>query len=132
MTGSKLDQATLELLERTNEVDMRTPRRDGSESSRPIWVVVVDGDAYVRSYHGTRGAWFRRALADGRATIAVRDTTVPVGVEPDDDEEVNRRVSEAFEAKYGERSPESTAAMIDAERSATTLRLVDASGSSDR
>jgi hypothetical protein len=126
MTGSELDQATLELLDRTKEVDMRTPRRDGSESSRPIWVVVVDGDVYVRSYRGARGAWFRRALADGRATIAVHDTTVPVGVEPDDDEEVNGRVSEAFQAKYGEGSPESTATMIDAERSATTLRLVPA------
>jgi hypothetical protein len=126
MTGSELDRATLELLDRTKEVDMRTPRRDGSESSRPIWVVVVDGDVYVRSYRGARGAWFRRALADGRATIAVHDTTVPVGVEPDDDEQVNRRVSEAFQAKYGEGSPESTATMIDAERSATTLRLVPA------
>jgi hypothetical protein len=126
MTGSQLDLATLELLDRTKEIDMRTPRRDGSESSRPIWVVVVDGDAYVRSYLGARGAWFRRVLADGRATIAVRDTTVPVGVEPDDDEEVNRRVSEAFQAKYGAGSPESTATMIDAERSATTLRLVPA------
>jgi hypothetical protein len=126
MTGSELDRATLELLDRTKEVDMRTPRRDGSESSRPIWVVVVDGDVYVRSYRGARGAWFRRALADGRATIAVHATTVPVGVEPDDDEEVNRRVSEAFQAKYGEGSPESTATMIDAERSATTLRLVPA------
>lgn len=126
MTGSELDQATLELLDRTKEVDMRTPRRDGSESSRPIWVVVVDGDVYVRSYRGARGAWFRRALADGRATIAVHETTVPVGVEPDHDEQVNRRVSEAFQAKYGEGSPESTATMIDAERSATTLRLVPA------
>jgi hypothetical protein len=32
-------------------------------------------------------------------------------------------VSEAFQAKYGEQSPSSTATMIDAERSATTLRL---------
>ena len=33
---------------------------------------------------------------------------------------------EPFQAKYGEGSPESTATMIDAERSATTLRLVPA------
>ena len=83
MTGSELDQATLERFDRESEVDMRTPRRDGSESSRPIWVVVVDGSAYVRSYQAERGAWYRRALADGRARIAVGDTIVGVGLEPD-------------------------------------------------
>ena len=36
-------------LDETVEVDMVTPRRDGSLSRRPVWVVVVDGDAYVRS-----------------------------------------------------------------------------------
>jgi hypothetical protein len=123
MTGSELDEATLELFDRESEVDMRTPRRDGSESSRPIWVVVVDGSAYVRSYQAERGAWYRRALADGRARIAVQDTIVDVGLEPDHDEDVNRRVSEAFQAKYGDRSPDSTATMIDPERSRTTLRL---------
>jgi hypothetical protein len=123
MTDSELDQATLELLDRSIEVDMRTRRRDGSESSRPIWVVVVDGNAYVRSFLGARGAWYRRAVADGRATIAVHETVVPVGVEPDSDEDVNRRVSEAFQAKYGKGSPGSTATMIDPERSRTTLRL---------
>jgi len=123
MTGSELDQATLDLFDRSVEVDIRTPRRDGSESSRPIWVVVVDGNAYVRSYLGAQGAWYRRALADGRATIAKQDTIVPVGLEPDHDEDVNRRVSEAFQSKYGERSAASTATMIDPERSETTLRL---------
>ena len=123
MTDSQLDHATLELFDHSIEVDIRTPRRDGSESSRPIWIVVVDGNAYVRSLLGARGAWYRRAVADGRAKIAVQDTVVPVGLEPDHDEDVNRRVSEAFQAKYGEQSPGSTATMIDAERSETTLRL---------
>jgi hypothetical protein len=62
-------------------------------------------------------------LADGRARIAAQDTIVSVGLEPERDEDVNRRVSEAFQAKYGERSPESTATMIDPQRSGTTLRL---------
>jgi hypothetical protein len=123
MPGSPLDQATLELLDRSDEVEMRTPRRDGSMSSRPIWVVVVDGDAYIRSYLGEAGAWYRRARADGRATIAVGETTVPVAVEPVDDEEVNRRVSEAFRAKYGVRSPGPTEGIVNPEATRTTLRL---------
>jgi hypothetical protein len=126
MNAPALDPETLELLDKSLEVDMLTPRRDGTTSSRPIWVVVVDGDAYVRSYLGPRGAWYRRAVGDGRAAIGVGGRTIEVGVEPVADEELNRRVSEAFRAKYGEVSPESTDAMVTPEVTGTTLRLTRA------
>ena len=127
MTGSGLDRATLANLEETVEVDMVTPRRDGSLSRRPIWVVVVDGNAYVRSYRGERGAWYRQARADGQATIGVDARAIGVGVEPVDDEETNRKVSDAFRAKYGERSPGPTDTMVNDEVSRTTLRLTQSS-----
>jgi len=120
---SALDEATLDVLDKSIEVEMVTPRRDGSISSRPIWVVVADGDAYVRSYLGPRGAWYRRALADGRAAIGVDARTIEVGVEPAHDEEVNRRVSEAYRAKYSASSPGPTETMLGPEVSGTTLRL---------
>src|SRR5262249_42602064 len=104
MAGPGLDPATLASLEESIEVDMVTPRRDGSPSRRPIWVVVVDGDAYVRSYRGDGGAWYRRARADGQATIGVDNRAIEVGVEPVSDDETNRRVSDAFRAKYSRRS----------------------------
>lgn len=118
-----LDKETLDALDRSIEVDMLTPRRDGSTSRRPIWAVVVDGDAYVRSYRGPSGAWYRHALADGRAAVDVGGRTVEVGAEPADDEDLNRRVSDAFRAKYAERSPQATETMVNDEVSATTLRL---------
>lgn len=121
-----LDDAMLEALDRTAEIDIETPRRDGSLSRRPIWVVVVDGEAYVRSWLGARGAWYRRARADGRAAIGVEGRTIEIGLEPAEDEESNRRVSQAFEAKYGRRSPGSTKEMVAPEVSATTLRLTAA------
>jgi hypothetical protein len=120
---ANLDQASLDLLDRSIEVDVRTPRRDGSMSSRPIWIVVVDGTAYVRSYLGERGAWYRRARADGGVTLVADDRTLDVGVEPVGDEELNHRISDAFRAKYGERSPQSTEAMVVRDVVATTLRL---------
>jgi hypothetical protein len=118
-----LDQDTLDLLDQSNEVDMRTPRRDGSVSSRPIWVVVVAGNAYVRSFRGTRGAWYRRALADGRAVIGVGRFILELVVEPVTDDELNRRVSDAFRAKYGARSPGPTEAMVSPDITQTTMRL---------
>jgi len=117
-----LDSTTLEQLGSTREIDARTPRRDGSMSSRPIWVVVDDGDAYVRSYRGETGAWYRRARTDGRMMIAVDGNETEVATEPVDDEEINRRVSDAFRAKYGA-SSSATQTMVNPEVSRTTLRL---------
>jgi hypothetical protein len=102
---------------------MLTPRRDGSMSRRPIWVVVVDDNAYVRSHLGPRAAWYRRALADGGAAIGLDERTIDVGVQPVGDEGLNRQVSEAYRAKYGARSPGSTESMVTPEVSGTTLRL---------
>jgi hypothetical protein len=127
MAGPGLDPATLANLEESIEVDMVTPRRDGSVSRRPIWVVVVDGNAYVRSYRGESGAWYRRARADGQATIGVDDRAIEVGVEPVSDDETNRKVSDAFRGKYSRRSPGPTETMVNDEVSRTTLRLAQSS-----
>jgi hypothetical protein len=123
MAGSPFDSSTLDLLDGAIEVDARTPRSDGSTSSRPIWVVVADGDAYVRSYRGPGGAWYRRAKADGRLTLVAGQTEIAAAVEPATDDEVNRRVSDAYREKYGTRSPGATETMLDPQVSATTLRL---------
>lgn len=123
MAASALEQATLDTLDDAIEIEMLTPRRDGSTSSRAIWVVVVGGEAYVRSYRGEGGAWYRRARADGTAAVGVDGRTIEVGVEPVENAEVNRQVSEAYRDKYGKRSPRPTETMVGPEVSATTLRL---------
>ncbi|MEU6083664.1 DUF2255 family protein [Streptomyces sp. NPDC047108] len=112
-------------LDHEQEIAMRTRRRDGSWSSRPVWVVVVDHDAYVRSYRGTRGDWYRSAHADGRAEIQVGDDVVPVGLEDVHDDALNRRVSEAYRDKYAESAPGPTESMvgIDARETTMVLRL---------
>ena len=123
MAGDALDRAVIDALDESVEIEMLTPRRDGSTSRRPIWVVVVDDHAYVRSYHGPRGVWYRRAVADGRAAVEVAGRTVEVRVEPVAGAELNLRVSEAYRAKYGPRSPRPTEAMVSPPVDSTTLRL---------
>jgi hypothetical protein len=120
---AELDQDALATLDRLAEIDVRTPRRDGSVASRPIWVVVVDGEPYVRSYHGERGAWYRRSLADGHAEFVVGDRVLDLAVEPARGDELDERVSAAFRAKYGARSPGPTEAMLVPEVVVTQLRL---------
>jgi hypothetical protein len=123
MAASPLDSSTIDRLDAAIEVDAQTPRSDGSTSSRPIWVVVADGDAYVRSYRGTSGAWYRRASADGELTLVVDGSEVHATAEPVVDDDINERVSDAYRDKYAERSPGSTATMVNDEVSQTTLRL---------
>jgi hypothetical protein len=123
MAAAPLDPTTIERLDAAIEVEAQTPRRDGSISSRPIWVVVSDGEAYVRSYRGASGAWYRRAKADGALTLVVDATEVRTAAEPVDDDEINGRVSDAYREKYSARSPGPTETMVDVEVSATTLRL---------
>jgi hypothetical protein len=116
MAGERFDHRTIVRLEGAEEIEMRTPRSDGTGSSRPIWVVVVDGVPYVRSYAGERGAWWRRARADGQAELGVR-------VVPETGGELDRRVSDAYRAKYGRHWPGPTEAMLTPPVVATTLRL---------
>ena len=105
----------IQMLDRQREVHVATPSK-----RLPIWAVVVDDEAYVRSYRGERGAWYRRAVREGRLEIE----GIAARVEPEHDPQLNERISDAFRAKYGERSPGPTAAMVTPEVVATTLHLV--------
>ena len=112
MASLKPDQ--IQLLDRQREVHVQTPSK-----RLPIWAVVVDDEAYIRSFHGERGAWYRRALREGRITVEGIESRV----EPERDPALNARIDEAFRAKYQARSPSSTEGMVTPEVAATTLRL---------
>lgn len=117
----RFDESLFHLLEREREVYVRVTRRDGKVGELPIWIVTVEGEAYVRSYLAERGAWYRRALADGRMTLVVRGKAVPVVVEPMEDERLDKSISEAFITKYGDSGP--TRTMVSEPVTATTLRV---------
>jgi len=118
---ARFDESLLQQLEREREVYVRVTRRDGRIGELPIWIVTVDGEAYVRSYLADRGAWYRRALAAGRMTLVVRGKAMPMVVEPIEDERLNESISQAFIAKYGDRGPART--MVNEPVTATTLRV---------
>jgi hypothetical protein len=112
MASLKPDQ--IQLLDRQREVHVKTPSK-----RLPIWAVVVDDEAYIRSFHGERGAWYQRALREGRINLEGIESRV----EPARDPALNQRISDAFRAKYFKRSPSSTEGMVTPEVEATTLRL---------
>jgi hypothetical protein len=75
-----------------------TTADDGSARETTIWIVVVDGDAFIRTGNTRWGANVER-----QPDIALRiaDEEIPVRVHFVTDDTLRGRVSEAFRAKYG-------------------------------
>ncbi|WP_329191678.1 MULTISPECIES: DUF2255 family protein [unclassified Streptomyces] len=98
----------------------------GRWSGRTVWVVVVDGEAYVRSAFGRRSAWYRRVLrrADTEVEV-VAGVRLGVVLRPVAEPALVERVSAAYRAKYGLYWPGPVESMNGEEAAAATLRLTD-------
>jgi hypothetical protein len=123
MNGS-FDTDTLELLDETREVKIET-RRDGDspEHRTIIWVVVVEGEVFVRSVRGPRGRWYREISSNPEGALHVDDERIPVRAAPATDDTTVDAVSDAIRSKYGQTSPNSTASMLRPDTLPTTLKL---------
>lgn len=120
------DQATLDTLAASEEIDVETWPPEGREPRRTtIWVVVDGGDVFVRSIRGTRGRWYRDLRADPEGAIHLLDggrtAPIPVRAVPAADPESVARVTRAFERKY--RADPALRTVVAAETFASTLRL---------
>ena len=65
-----------------------------------IWVVVVDGRLFARSWTLTKGGWFRTLLEDPRGTIQVGDRELRMRGVPVRGERLRDAIEEAYAAKY--------------------------------
>lgn len=105
------------------ELHIAAPRAGGGFGRCvPIWVVVVGGDVFVRTWQRRDTGWYGRAAAQGTAQVEVAsrpiDVTVEVVGERDRD-----AVDDAYRAKYGSAGAGS---MVTAEAAASTLLLTPA------
>ncbi|WP_433256098.1 DUF2255 family protein [Streptosporangium sp. CA-135522] len=107
------------------EIVMRVRHADGRWSARPIWVVEIDGEAYVRSAFGTRSFWYRRVLKSADTEVEIDGAVQSARLEPVNDPELVQRVSGAYRAKYGLAWPGPVESMNAHEVAATTMRLTD-------
>lgn len=118
------DTETLNLLDKTNEVRIETRRDADSPAHRTIvWVVVVDGEVYVRSVRGTKGRWFREISSNPEGALHVGQRRIPVRAAPATDDSTVEAVSDAYRSKYEGYLPGPTAAMVRPEVLQTTLKL---------
>jgi hypothetical protein len=112
----------LALLDRTKEVDIETRGRDGTRHRVPIWILVIDGEAYVASYRGKSGRWWRELVTDREATLVAGRTRIDVRPHRVRSARIRGAMSAAFARKYrGSRS--SVLAMQRPEVLETALRL---------
>ena len=118
------DAETLRLLDETKEVRIET-RRDGDspEHRTIIWVVVVEGEVFVRSVRGQRGRWYREISSNPEGALHVVDDRIAVQAAPATEAATVDAVSAAFRSKYQQSSPASTEAMVRPETLPTTLKL---------
>jgi hypothetical protein len=79
-------------------VTVVTTNDDGSERETTVWLVVVDGDAFIRTGN-TR--WGGNVEKRPEIALRIEAETIPVAIHFITDAEQRRRVTEAFRGKYG-------------------------------
>jgi hypothetical protein len=122
--NDSFDPETLRLLDDTEEVRIETRRDPDSPEHRTIiWVVVVEGEVFVRSVRGQRGRWYREISSNPEGALHMEEDRIPVQAAPATDEATVDAVSAAFRSKYQQSSPASTEAMVRPETLPTTLKL---------
>ena len=120
----RFDAPTLDMLSRVREVEIETTSLDGVQRHRTIiWIVVVGDEAYVRSEYAEAGRWYREARSEPRVIMHAEEKALPATAVLANDAETVEAVSDAYRAKYGERSPGPTEAMVAPHTLETTLRL---------
>lgn len=118
---SAFSSDVLESMRRTVEVDIETHAPDGTVHSTIIWVVVVDGVPFIRSYRGPDARWYREVTAEPDCIVIVDGRRIAVrAVRAIDDASVEA-CSRGLRSKYAD--DPATPAMVAPSNLPTTLRL---------
>lgn len=122
--NDSFDNETLGILDETDMVYIETSRDTDSPVHRTIiWVVVVEGKAFVRSVRGSKGRWYREISSNPEGALHVRGNRIPVHAAHATDGPTVDAVSDAIRSKYEQDSPGPTAAMVRPDVLPTTLKL---------
>ena len=114
----------LERIGALDEVEIAVPRRDGTlRRPVPVWIVRVGDDLYVRSWHGTDGAWYRAARARREGRMSAGGSESDVRFVDAEDDDVEAAIDAVYRSKYG-RFSSYAEEMVAPQARATTLKLV--------
>jgi hypothetical protein len=71
-------EAELDLIDRTEEVEIETSGAGGAVHRTVIWAVVDDEAVFIRSYKGPDARWYREALSNPSVALHVDGQRLPV------------------------------------------------------
>ena len=92
-----------------------------------VWVVVVEGRAFVRSWNDKPTGWYRAFRAEPRGSIQLNGREVPVRARRARGERLRGAVTRAFAEKYNTKASEKWVRGFAApHRAALTLELLPA------
>jgi len=102
--------------------------RSGDEHRHTgVWVVVVEGRVFVRSWNDKPTGWYRAFVDEPRGAMTVGDREVRVRARGVRSERLRRAVSDAYAEKYDTKASQKWVRGFRApRREATTLELVPA------
>lgn len=102
-TNNKFTRDELKKIDEADDLHISPFREDGKTYGTPtwIWAVVVDGELYVRAYHGQASRWYKAAMQQKAGRIHAAGTTKEVAFEAINEETLNSRIDEAYKKKYG-------------------------------
>jgi len=111
----------LALLDGTQEIEIETQAPDKPPRRTVIWVVVDDGEVFVRTYRGANSRWFKDIGANPAVAVHVGGKRLSATAIPATDPDAIERTSTGFLRKYSD-DPASKA-MVKPDLLDTTLRL---------
>jgi len=82
----------------TGTIEIVTTDEDGELRETPVWIVVLDGQGYVRT---NDSRWLANIRRGSPVTLRVGANEMTVAVAENEDPRVYDRVEEAFKTKYG-------------------------------
>ena len=95
----KFSKAFLKCINETQITSVRAGK--DREKFTGIWMVVVKGRIFGRSYYGAERSWYTALLKDGIGEIKCGDEIIPVkGLKPADIRTNNKAINKAYEKKY--------------------------------
>jgi hypothetical protein len=121
----------LKRIGRAEELRIAAKRADGTLAREvPIWVVLVGGQVYVRTWYRRDSGWFGHVVGSRRARIRIPGLEADVAVEDvgGDDGELRASVDAAYRDKYGRYGETTVERMVTDDAAAATLRLVHQQG----
>jgi hypothetical protein len=90
-----------------------------------VWVVVVDGRAFVRSWNDKPTGWYRAFRRQPRGSIQVAGREIAVRASHPRSDRIREGVTTALAAKYNTRASQKwVRGFAEAKRALTTLELV--------